>query len=142
MNFQNELNALACRLKTEKAMKYAIMVLALVGVLARPAAAIGLTTGNQMLSMCKSAPVLCVTYAMGWQHAHLFAVMTEGAKKGLKKADNIKRTAPTNICFPKNATYGQSGDVLIKYLQDHPEKRHEPLSGLAALAFIKAFPCR
>ena len=48
-----------------KAMKYAIMVLALVGVLARPTAAIGELTGNQVLEICKGHEFKCGVYVAG-----------------------------------------------------------------------------
>jgi len=31
--------------------------------------------------------------------------------------------------------------VVVKYLDEHPEKLHDPDSLLIALAFIEAFPC-
>ncbi len=61
-------------------MKYAIMVLALVGVLARPTAAIAEATGNKMLELCtQSADVgvaLCAAgYAWGWRSGHTVAIL-------------------------------------------------------------------
>jgi Rap1a immunity proteins len=39
-------------------------------------------------------------------------------------------------------TKGQVADVLIKYLKDHPESRHEPAASLAFQAFSTAFGCK
>ena len=47
-----------------KAMKYAIMVLALVGVLASPRPA-AVEDDNDLLDACKSG-LACVTYMTGW----------------------------------------------------------------------------
>ena len=44
-------------------------------------------------------------------------------------------------CAPANVTAGQLADVVLKYLQDHPEERHKAAVGLVATALINAFPC-
>ncbi len=128
-------------------MKYAIMVLSLVGVLARPTAAtaevtdMSKATGNDMLELCEVNRSVCIWYAMGWDHGHDVAVTVAGWQRGRKDINAILRLAPTGICAPPQATNHQLGDVLIQYLRDYPEKRHEPIRDLTALAFREAFPC-
>ena len=51
-------------LERRKAMKYAIMVLALLGVLASPRPA-AVEDDNDLLDACKSG-LACVTYMTGW----------------------------------------------------------------------------
>jgi len=129
-------------------MKYAIMVLALVGVLARPTAAIAAgVTGNKMLELCTRTGdvgvALCAGYAWGWRIGHTVAILATG-KYWIKIKDPhaIMRAVPTNICIPQEVENPQLGEVLVKYLQDHPEKRHQEVDGLSLHAFAKAFPCR
>jgi len=43
---------------------------------------------------------------------------------------------------PLNVTAGQVRDVAIKYLREHPERRHEPASSLLIEAFQEAFPIK
>ena len=106
-------------------MRYAIIVLALLGVLAspRPASA---QTGNELLKICpandKSS---CRMYINGWIDGII-------VPKSLTKL----------ICIPDGVTNGQMTDVFVKYLRAHPEKRHKIASILAWEATQKAFPCR
>jgi len=44
-------------------------------------------------------------------------------------------------CLPDKVTVGQVRDVLIKYLKDHPEKRHLPAFVLVFNSQREAFPC-
>jgi len=45
-------------------------------------------------------------------------------------------------CIPEVATNAQVLRVLIKYLNDNPEKLHEDASLLTTNALIQAFPCK
>jgi hypothetical protein len=45
------------------------------------------------------------------------------------------------FCLPGNATVGQSSDVVMRYLEAHPEKRHYTADSLAGAALSEAFPC-
>ena len=90
-------------------MKYAIMVLALVGVLAQPTAAIA-ATGNEMFGWCKQSASLCVGYAWGWRNGHDVANVVTLIKKGLSEAnahEALSRETPTGICFPNVSTSKQ-----------------------------------
>lgn len=46
-----------------------------------------------------------------------------------------------NFCFPDNGTNGQALQVLIKYLDEHPEELHKPAIFILHEAFNAAFPC-
>jgi len=133
-------------------MKYAIMVLALVGVLARPTAAIaekGGISGNVMLETCQNIRDLCSIYSMGWRNSQKATIVRAAELKGISIVDGADASADAIraefklywVCIPQKVTNGQMGDVLIKYLQDHPEKRHNDVGVLAWRAFRKAFPC-
>jgi len=44
-------------------------------------------------------------------------------------------------CSPEDAIVAQSIRVVLKFLQDHPEKLHQRRTWLAAEALRKAFRC-
>jgi hypothetical protein len=44
-------------------------------------------------------------------------------------------------CFPGGVTHGQLRDIILKFLDNHPEKLHLAAASLAAHAFAEAFPC-
>jgi len=108
-------------------MRYAIMNLALVGVLAlpRPAAALD---GNELLDRCthedEAVELWCMGYASGWHGRN--AIRAKGDSNP--------------ICFPE-ARASQFKDVLVKYLKNHPETRHQHAVLLTFKAFKEAFPC-
>ena len=81
-------------------------------------------TGNDIYASCSSPSAtrefgLCIGYVAGLADAFLE-----------EKA----------FCPPTGVTIIQLKDVLVKYLQNNPEKRHMGASE-ALLAFDQAFPC-
>ena len=47
-----------------------------------------------------------------------------------------------HICFGENkVTLGQVKDIVLKYLDAHPEKRHIPASSLIRFALLENFAC-
>ena len=44
-------------------------------------------------------------------------------------------------CFPDGVTLGQITDIMIKYMNDHPEKLHLASGLLVTIALQEAFPC-
>lgn len=47
-----------------------------------------------------------------------------------------------DICMPQNVNNAQRVRVLIKYLEENPEKLHESEAELVWQAYAKAFPCK
>jgi len=47
----------------------------------------------------------------------------------------------TYFCFPDGSTKGQYARVLVRFLNDHPERLHEDEGVLVLEAFEQAFPC-
>ncbi len=45
-------------------------------------------------------------------------------------------------CTPNGVTRGQTRDIVVAYLVNHPEQRHFIASSLAAYALAVAFPCK
>jgi Rap1a immunity proteins len=45
------------------------------------------------------------------------------------------------VCVPSKVTLGQLQDVVLKYLDAHPEGRHNIAASLVLKALTEAFPC-
>jgi hypothetical protein len=60
---------------------------------------------------------------------------------GLTEYHNLP-DMPQAYCAPQGVTVGQLRDAVIKYLMDHPERRHLPFARLALDALKASFPCR
>jgi hypothetical protein len=80
-------------------------------------------TGNDWWYQCKSNNPECVAYVRGladglglWQLIH-------------------PETA--SVCIPEKVEAGQLRDIGMRYLAQHPEIRHEPLSVLLGHAFFE-----
>jgi hypothetical protein len=54
----------------------------------------------------------------------------------------LASTNKNPFCFPKGVTQGQTINVVLKYLDDHPEELHEPASILILKAVKTAWPCK
>jgi Ssp1 endopeptidase immunity protein Rap1a len=63
----------------------------------------------------------------------------EGAREGLALLQKDKNTGPY-FCEPEEATLGQVRDIVVKYLRDNPEHRHEVSIVLVYRALQKAWP--
>lgn len=49
--------------------------------------------------------------------------------------------APEVFCSSNDVTLGQAGDVVCRYLERHPEKRHLSASSLVGSSLREAWPC-
>jgi hypothetical protein len=47
----------------------------------------------------------------------------------------------TQVCPPRNITAGQAQDVVKRYLENHPEKRHFSADSLVINAVAQVWPC-
>jgi hypothetical protein len=87
-------------------------------------------SGNSLLAKCVGPPeseLVCAGYTTG-------------------VVDMIKLLEATNAvakrhCFPPGVTRLQIHDVVVHYLQDHPERRHDGAAGLVGDALQEAWPC-
>ena len=84
-------------------------------------------SGNELYSRCIHGPstpqyVACLAYV-----------------EGTVDALSVDKT----ICLPEShVTTGQVKDIIVNYLRDHPQNRHNSASLLAAIALNEAFPCK
>jgi hypothetical protein len=89
-------------------------------------------TGNDLLSLCKSASQAHQNYCSGYvtgalDHQRLIEAMTRATKA---------------VCIPANVTSKQLADVVVRDLEAKPAKRHYSATSLAIGALMDAFPCR
>lgn len=90
------------------------------------AAASGFYSGNEIYNMCQG-PGKHLGYIAGvWDT--LIA---------MHELD----IAPKVFCSSNDVTLGQAGDVVCRYLERHPEKRHLSASSLVGSALLEAWPC-
>ena len=89
----------------------------------------GFETGNTLYQKCQGNITqlsLCIGYI-------------GGAYDGIAAMQD--QTGQRIICPPAGVTQGQMRDIVVKYLQYHPETRNELAADLTALALGAAFPC-
>jgi Rap1a immunity proteins len=46
------------------------------------------------------------------------------------------------VCPPRGSAHGQAQRVAVHFLNDHPERLHEPAFVLVKEALTQAFPCK
>ncbi|TXH26481.1 MAG: hypothetical protein E6Q99_04545 [Elusimicrobia bacterium] len=104
--------------------------------------------GNTLYDACTQDDLgkqsFCVGYILG---------IVEGVKWGsflnIAAVDTGMNTDEANqfsdkilgFCSPANAELRQHVDIVVQYLEAHPESRHESARWLVTEAFRKSFPC-
>ena len=88
-------------------------------------------SGNYVLRYCK--PHLDFGYGrcMG-----MIEAVTD-----LMRDDDLKPIGGT-VCMSEHVTRQQMVQVVVKYIEAHPENMHQPFVGLAMVALYKAWPCK
>jgi hypothetical protein len=98
-----------------------------------------------VLSLFKFAPI---ARADGWsgntvqEWCEKSAEFCSGYVSGI--ADIMTRKAPLSgwlACIPAGVSTSQLRDIFVRFLQDHPAKRHLSAASLAAKSLAEAFPC-
>ena len=102
-------------------MKYAIMILALVGVLASTRPATAMPTGNDLLRTCTPedkayVDSFCTADMVRWRDAFSTATLFR-YQEALETGSNPK----LGICIPKEVSIGQMEKVFLKYLRITPQ---------------------
>lgn len=85
----------------------------------------GFFTGNDLWNHCRGDAIdrsACYGYIAGIADATEFEV-------------------PRLICMPAHVLMPQLHDVVIAYLEAHPETRHHAAADLVGVALLRAFPC-
>jgi len=69
--------------------------------------------------------------------AVMFQAMPESSAAEVDQATN----SMIGVCVPVNAERAQLVDIVIKFLTENPQMRHESARGLIFQALQRAFPC-
>ncbi len=92
------------------------------------------TTGNDLLARCKKQPSdrdWCLGFLQG-----LYGGYSIGIFVGTPGSDQAGL-----LCVPENVTTGQTADVIVRFLEQNPARRHEGAVWLSFAALREAFPC-
>lgn len=89
-------------------------------------------TGNLLLKICRGGNAGQEGYCLGY---------VTGISDGITTLQMLNPPHWTPICKPDRVTDRQLRDVVVQYLDDHPEERHEPISLLTVVAMRAAWPC-
>ena len=116
--------------------RIAAMIATAVALACLPAAARAAMTGNELSTYCAAAD----TNSQYFNPANfgVCASFVEAIANALASYSIYGWRA----CFPANRTRGQEIDVVRRYLDQHPEKRHNQAGSLIAEALAEAFPCK
>ena len=89
-------------------------------------------TGNDFLSQCEvGSDALSEAYCLGYIAG---LVDRDAVAQGLNEGAGM-------ICLPEESNLRQSVDVVLEFLRETPEVRHESARILALIALGRAFPC-
>ncbi len=92
-------------------------------------------TGNDLLRRCKGQPseeAFCRAFIMG---------ILRGYNIGVEMATPRSQEPRWTICIPANVTVSQSRDVVVRHLEQNPERRHREAGFLSVVALMESFPC-
>lgn len=100
-------------------------------VMSVPVKAKGLN-GNDLLRKCQG------------QDGTTIMAMNKGFCLGLIAGytDSLRTSKNLNLCIPNEVEWGQRMEVVVKYLENHSEKRHIYYEVLIIEALKEAFPCK
>jgi hypothetical protein len=127
---------------------FLIMALIFLGVNSAPAIA-SFKSGNELFANCQAPDIgnirmpdyesdgICIGYIMGVADSisgrEIYTAKVEGAPGGI--------AVQSRACFRESVTVGQIRDVVIKWMQNHPQLRDVSADTLVGLALSQAFPC-
>lgn len=112
-------------------------------------------TGNELQANCKSSTEMqfCLGYISGvigtqlnWRFSYESdprnrKILTDAAE-GIGFAEVVELMgAPPKYCLREGVTRGQTQKVVVKYLDENPQKLDESANLLIAYALSQAFPC-
>ncbi len=92
----------------------------------------GFDTGNRLYEDCRAANYFNRGYCGGYVTG-IVDTIESLQLRGVLPADAL--------CIPDESTKGQLVDVVLKYLEKHPERRHLEAGSLVPEALNRAFPC-
>ena len=102
-------------------------------LLASPAQAAGFIDGNRLMKWAMENKKSDSGLDANYHSVGLF----QGYIQGVSDSLNGNR-----FCLPRGVNVGQLGDVVIRYLEAHPEWRYYSGNALVIDALEEAFPCK
>lgn len=105
---------------------------AIIGLLACSAALAGFDSGNRLYEDCRAENYFNRGYCGG------YVVGIVDTIEALQERGVLPANA---LCIPEGSTKGQLVDVVEKYFEDHPSRRHLDAGSLVPEALNAAFPC-
>lgn len=106
-------------------------------------------TGEQLLKECQVVTMhtdgsKMTAFEFG-EEGHCLGYLS-GATDVLEEWDEsntkLHGNNPSPVCLPSNVTMNEIAMVVVKYLNDHPNKLHNDRSLLVMLALSDAYPCK
>src|SRR5688500_15116155 len=114
-------------------MRIAMITMCLLGSIAFPPAAQARTTGSDLLAWCKGQSEL-----LGQTTDQAAEVYYKGVCQGFVRSLfelSPVVESPVRSCPPRNLTYGQAEDIVVRFLSGNPSRRHEAAIGLVLSSF-------
>jgi hypothetical protein len=106
--------------------------------------------GNDLLEACSmpdnlAAEGYCIGYVVGAIEGMKLGAVSVLAfiapeQSGVEHLDRMSNIA-LNFCIPADASNRQLVEVVVKYLRENPETRHETARTLIHSALVESFPC-
>ena len=93
-----------------------------------------LMDGSQLVMLARH-------FKLGMDHSRSTNFQSAGEYMGYIKGVYDTLSLTHVVCAPSNQTTGQIGVIVLQYLDEHPERWHEPAYFLVRDALVKPFPC-
>jgi len=101
----------------------------------------GMRTGMRLLDYCRESQRPAAR-TEGRPLESIKAAFCLGYISGFSEAEALIASANTDFyCAPDGVTHGQEVLIVLKYLEDNPERLDFPRSILVGAALAEAFPC-
>jgi len=100
-------------------------------------------SGNELLARLNSDDAYDKTHIYGYVHAILDNnFLSYEVEKFWANKENRTFLFGRFVCPPPSHNVGQAADIIKKYLETNPERRHEGAAYLSYFALLQAWPCR
>jgi hypothetical protein len=91
--------------------------------------------GNGYLELCTASDIGLQNGCAGYGAGILTAL-------GFWNGITVEQGGPAaKFCVPSGVSIEQASDVMLSYVRDHPEQRHQLAGMLGFFALSEAFPC-
>ncbi|TFL13689.1 hypothetical protein CSC67_10540 [Pusillimonas caeni] len=94
---------------------------------------VSLVSGNHVYQLCEPKASAVRKNSCSWY--------VKGIIEGVQVHAQPSQLGYSLLCMPDDLPGAQLTGVFGKYLEDHPEQRHEPALALVVRAMTAAFPC-